>query len=162
MLEVLNLTSCKIGFEGAEKLKDGIAHSKSLLELNLTSCDLGYEGLVHIRKGVQSNETLQRLILCDNELREESAIVIEKILRDSSTLNYLNLSWNYLNTLEASNVLFSGFLYNDSLVEIDLSANFFGKECLKGLDNYLTFSNSIRQIDFTSNLNINIFESLCS
>ncbi|CAL7950041.1 unnamed protein product [Xylocopa violacea] len=151
LLHTLLLAGCKIGPEGAANLHDGILDTSTLKTLDLSDCNIRNEGFEHITKAMCNNESIETLLLSDNHLDESCAESLQRLISCSKTLRSLGLSWNSLYTVETWKKLVKGFEDNETLIELDLSWNALGKECVPYLRRLLLRSSSLKKLHLNGN-----------
>ncbi|XP_076234577.1 uncharacterized protein LOC143179303 [Calliopsis andreniformis] len=149
-IHTLLLAGCRIGAKGAAKLKKGIAQSTALITLDLSSCEIHKEGLEHITEAACNTE-LETLCLNDNHLDETCADAVRDLILCSSTLKKLELAWNSLYTVETWRKLGRALEENEVLLELDLSWNALGRECIPFLRQFLMRAQSLKKLDLSGN-----------
>ncbi|XP_076637193.1 uncharacterized protein LOC143349670 [Colletes latitarsis] len=150
-VETLLLSGCRIGAKGVARLQNGISQSTTLIRLDLDSCNIRNEGLDYLTTAVCDNKSLESLSLADNHLDEFCADALQKLVSCSKTLRVLGLSWNSLYTAETWKKLIKGIENNETLIELDLSWNALGKECVHYLRQLLSRSPALKKLNLSGN-----------
>ena len=154
MIHTLLLSGCKIGAKDAAKLYDGISENVTLKKLDLSDCNIRNEGLDHITDAMCNNESIETLLINDNNLDESCAATLQRLLSCSKTVKCLGLSWNSLYTAETWKKLIRGFENNEVLVDLDLSWNALGKECVPYIRRLLMRSLPLKKLHLNGNIEI--------
>lgn len=124
----------------------------TLITLDLSSCDVRKEGLEHIVEGICADSELQNLSLNDNHLDESCVDSLRDLITCSKTLKKLELGWNSLYTVETWKHLARGLEENKTLVDLDLSWNALGKECVPHLRLLLTRTQSLTKLNLSGTI----------
>ncbi|KOX77005.1 hypothetical protein WN51_10399 [Melipona quadrifasciata] len=151
IIHTLLLSGCKIGPKGAAKLHDGISENVTLKKLDLSDCNIRNEGLDHITDAMCDNESIETLLINDNNLDESCAGTLQRLLSCSKTVKRLGLSWNSLYTAETWKKLIRGFENNEVLIDLDLSWNALGRECVPYIRRLLMRSSPLKILHLNGN-----------
>ncbi|XP_050590529.1 uncharacterized protein LOC126922207 [Bombus affinis] len=151
MIHTLVLSGCKIGPKGAAKFHDGISENVTLKTLDLSDCNIRKEGLDYITQAMCNNETIETLLINDNNFDESCSEALQRLLSCSQTIQHLELSWNSLYTVETWKKLIKGFDNNEILIDLDLSWNALGKECVPYLRRLLMRSSPLKKLHLNGN-----------
>ncbi|XP_026669188.1 NLR family CARD domain-containing protein 3-like [Ceratina calcarata] len=151
IVHTLLLAGCKIGPGGAAKFYDGISETTTLKTLDLSDCNIRSEGFDPIARAMCNNESIETLLLNNNNLDETCADGLQKLISCSSTLQRLGLSWNSLYPADLWRKLLKGFEENETLIDLDLSWNALGKECVPHLRRLLLRSPPLKKLNLNGN-----------
>ena len=92
-LHTLNLSSNKIGSDGAQVLSKVLVHCKKLHCLDLTSNGIGDDGVVALAEGLKDLTSLLELRLLDNRISSKGVLALVEVLK-YNRLQHLHLSMN--------------------------------------------------------------------
>lgn len=150
------LSGCKIGANGVAKLYDGIFMNETLKKLDLSDCNLRKEGIDYLIQAICNNESIETLLLNHNHLDESCSDALQKLVSCSKTIKHLELSWNSLYTTETWKKFIRGLEENETLLDLDLSWNALGKECISYLRRLLLRSSTLKKLHLNGNIKIKI------
>ncbi|XP_028522405.1 protein NLRC3-like [Apis cerana] len=151
IIHTLLLSGCKIGANGVAKLYDGIFTNETLKKLDLSDCNLRKEGIDYLVQAICNNESIETLLLNHNHLDESCSDALQKLVNCSKTIKHLELSWNSLYTTETWKKFIRGFEENETLLDLDLSWNALGKECISYLRRLLLRSLILKKLHLNGN-----------
>jgi NLR family CARD domain-containing protein 3 len=95
-LELLDLSGCELGVQGASFIATILEENKSITELNLFGNFVETEGGILISKALQKNSTLKSLDLGLNRLRARGSGFIAELFTVNTTLESIGLKHNHI------------------------------------------------------------------
>eukprot|EP01062_Namystynia_karyoxenos_P071904 TRINITY_DN6771_c0_g1_i1.p1 TRINITY_DN6771_c0_g1~~TRINITY_DN6771_c0_g1_i1.p1 ORF type:complete len:1285 (+),score=316.72 TRINITY_DN6771_c0_g1_i1:75-3857(+) len=93
-LEVVRVTSCNIGSEGAKAIATGAAGAAVLHTLDLQGNAIGSDGMASLGRALELNSTLTELTLTENSADDAAAAALARGVATHPCLRTLNLRFN--------------------------------------------------------------------
>lgn len=146
----LDLTSCRIGREGAPIMVQALKQNTSLKKLFLKSNKLGHDGAKAIAELIRTNRTLTVLDLVGNDFNPQSGICIADALRENNTLCHLELDSNNIQA-EGCSAIMDALKQNKTLTLLEMSMNNFGPEGARAIGETLKVNQTLIQLRIDSN-----------
>lgn len=122
-LAELNLSGCRIGPSGAEKLMANLHVNRGLRKLNLSRNKLLDEGVGYLAKAVSMGADITNVNLSYNDLTTNAVTALAESFEVNNKFTHLDLSWNSLVVPRAMELLCSNLANNKHLLELNFSWN---------------------------------------
>ena len=147
-LKKLNISSCKITFEGVKKFFSLIFQNRTINSITLNNNYLGGGKFEDLEPYI-SNMNLRYLGLSSCSIGK-SFIQLASLIISNNTLKGIDLSYNQIDD-ECFNHFIKLPRNNRMLKSLDLSKNFISGNSAKVFFNNLSFNNSLKYINFHDN-----------
>ncbi|CAM4892110.1 unnamed protein product [Rotaria socialis] len=135
-LTTLDISSNKIGADGAKQLANALANNKTLTTLNLLFNEIGEDGAKHLADALANNKTLTTLNIAWNKIGNEGAGYLANALDNSKTLTTLDISSNKIGA-DGAKQLANTLANNKTLTTLNLLFNEIGEDGAKHLADVL-------------------------
>ena len=148
-LKYLDISSNKIGANGALHLKEVIKFNRSIEFLNLSNNFLTKDGAHHLSEGLKSNKTLKSLILTSNEIGCDGVESIFDSLSNNTSITELGFRKNNIGN-EGADIISNKINFISNLTKLDFSANNISKSA-KDIAEALYSNDSITYLSLNAN-----------
>lgn len=151
---VLDISSCKIGDEGAELFLDIFPYNNTIENLNVSINQLSSIGTKNIFKAFENHDKIKTINISGNNCYAEGMTQVEAFLKLNITIESLNLSHNTIMDTGCKSVA-EGLLFNRSLNQLDLSHNKITNDGVIALAEIYNSENFTKIKNFATNTNAN-------
>ena len=160
-LQILDLSSNKLGSPGIKLLAKGLKLFKHLRYLNLSDNNIESDGAKSLAEGLQCCTFLQTLVLNFNRIGSDGATALFAGLKGCSRLEYLHLRQNYIGS-EGANAVAKWIVFTcpssleiyrkqSNIQALDLAHNNIGVEGTITLARALKYCTKLQKLDLQNN-----------